>query len=76
MRKQDIEIVISPTGEVTYEVKGVKGSDCMAETKFLDDALGGEVLETGKTAECYEQSEGYGSQWISGSGGSKEGSDD
>ena len=26
MRKQDIEIVISPTGEVSFTVKGVKGA--------------------------------------------------
>ena len=25
MRKQDIEIVINPKGEVTFEVKGLKG---------------------------------------------------
>ena len=65
MRKQDISIVINAKGEVTYEVKGVKGSDCMAETKFLTDALGGDaaVLEEGKTSEFYEQSEGYVSTW-------------
>ena len=59
MRKQDIEIVISPTGEVTFTVKGVKGASCIDETKFLEDALGGEVVERQKTSEYYEQSEGY-----------------
>ena len=40
MRKQDIEIVISPTGEVTFQVKGVKGGSCIDETKFREFAEG------------------------------------
>ncbi|MBP6836248.1 MAG: DUF2997 domain-containing protein [Kofleriaceae bacterium] len=70
MRKQDIEIVINAKGEVTYEVKGVKGGSCLNETKFLQEALGGvaAVVDQQKTAEFYEQSEGYGSVWVSGEG--------
>jgi DUF2997 family protein len=65
MRKQDIEIVINAKGEVTYQIKGVKGSSCMDETKFLDQALGGDaaIVEQQKTGEYYEQSEGYVSTW-------------
>ena len=65
MRKQDIEIVISPKGEVTFQVKGVKGSSCLDETKFLEAALGGDavVVDQQKTGEYYEQSEGYVSAW-------------
>ncbi len=65
MRKQDIEIVINAKGEVTYQVKGVKGSSCFDETKFLDQALGGDaaIVDQQKTAEFYEQSEGYVSTW-------------
>ena len=65
MRKQDIEIVISPKGEVTFTVKGVKGGSCVDETKFLEAALGGEaaVVDQQKTSEYYEQSEGYVSTW-------------
>jgi hypothetical protein len=61
MRKQDIEIVINAKGEVTFTVKGVKGGSCIAETKFLEAALGGEaaVVDQQKTGEYYEQSEGY-----------------
>jgi hypothetical protein len=64
-RKQDIEIVINPKGEVTFQVKGVKGGSCLDETKFLEQALGGDgaVLEQEKTSEFYEQSEGYSSVW-------------
>ena len=65
MRKQDIEIVITPKGEVTFQVKGVKGGSCIDETKFLEAALGGEaaVVDQQKTGEYYEQSEGYASTW-------------
>lgn len=61
MRKQDIEIVITPTGEVTFQVKGVKGGSCIDETKFLEAALGGDaaVVDQQKTGEYYEQSKGY-----------------
>jgi len=64
MRKQDIEIVINAKGEVTYEVKGIKGGNCLAETEFLAKALGGDaaVIDQQKTSEYYEQSEGYVSQ--------------
>lgn len=63
MRKQDIEIVIAPNGDVSFTVKGVKGASCIGETKFLEDALGGAVVEQQKTGEYYEQSEGYVSTW-------------
>jgi hypothetical protein len=79
MRKQDIEIVINTKGEVTFEVKGVKGGSCLAETKFLEQALGGDaaVIDQQKTGEYYEQSEGYASTWTSaGSGGAGEGNEE
>lgn len=65
MHKQDIEIKINTKGEVTFEVKGVKGGSCVDETKFLEAALGGAaaVVDQQKTAEYYEQSEGYVSTW-------------
>jgi len=71
MRKQDIEIVIAPDGKVSFTVKGVKGPDCLAETQFLEDALGGEVLDRQKTGEYYEQSGGYASVYA-GSGEDKD----
>ncbi len=67
MRKQDIEIVINAKGEVTFQVKGVKGGSCIDETKFLEQALGGDVVDQQKTGEYYEQSEGYVSTWAGGS---------
>jgi len=63
--KKEIEIVIDPKGEVTFEVKGVKGGSCLEETKFLEAALGGDaaIVDQQKTSEYYEQSEGYVSSW-------------
>ncbi|HLU65574.1 MAG TPA: DUF2997 domain-containing protein [Kofleriaceae bacterium] len=73
MRKQDIEITISPSGEVSFTVKGVKGASCIDETRFLEQALGGEVLVREPTSEYYEQSESSTAhQWASGG----EGADD
>ena len=65
MHKQDIEIVINAKGEVTFQVKGMKGGNCLSETKFLEQALGGDaaVVDQQKTAEFYEGSEGYVSTW-------------
>ena len=65
MHKQDIEIVINAKGEVTFQVKGVKGGSCIAETQFLEQALGGAaaVVDQQKTAEFYEGTEGYVSTW-------------
>jgi hypothetical protein len=63
--KKAIEIVINAKGEVTFEMKGVKGEACLGETKFLEQALGGDsaVVEQQKTSEYYEQSEGYATAW-------------
>jgi hypothetical protein len=63
--KKEIQIVINAKGEVTFEMKGVKGGACLGETKFLEQALGGEsaVIDQQKTSEYYEQSEGYVSSW-------------
>ena len=63
--KKEIEIVINAKGEVTFQMKGMKGGDCLSETKFLETALGGDaaVVDQQKTSEFYEQSEGYVSTW-------------
>jgi hypothetical protein len=68
MRKQEIEITISPTGEVSFTVKGVKGAACLDETRFLEEAVG-EVVEREKTAEFFEEGEGAGiAAWRGGDG--------
>ncbi len=57
MREKTIEITISPTGEVSFTVAGVKGKACLDETKFLEEALGGDVVQREPTAEMYEEGE-------------------
>jgi hypothetical protein len=56
--EKTITIEISPTGEVSFTVNGVKGTSCVAETKFLEDALGGKVLSREETSEYYENQVG------------------
>ena len=55
--KRELEIVISPEGEVSMQVKCVSGSACEDFTKFLEDALGGEIIERRRTAEYYQAEE-------------------
>ena len=38
--KRTIEITVSPTGEVSIDAVGFKGSGCEQATKFLEEALG------------------------------------
>jgi len=38
--KQELEITISEDGEVSINVLGAKGKNCMDMTKDLEDALG------------------------------------
>ncbi len=59
-QRKEIQIEISPTGEVTFTVNGVKGSACVAETAFLEEAVGGPVLAQEKTSEYYQQPTGVG----------------
>ena len=35
-----IEIIITPTGDVSIDAVGFKGNDCEQATKFLEHALG------------------------------------
>ena len=51
----EIEITINDdTGEVIYEVSGIKGKDCEALTKELDEALG-TVVKNKKLPEFFQQ---------------------
>lgn len=54
--KQEIEIVISPDGQVKLEVKGIKGPGCVPEAKKLAEALG-EIKSQEPTHEYYEKSQ-------------------
>ena len=53
--KLEIEVVIGPDGNVTFETHGLKGNTCMTETESLEKALG-TVKSRTKTSEFYQQS--------------------
>ena len=40
MKRENIEITISPSGEIEIEAVGFRGSDCEQATAFLEEALG------------------------------------
>ena len=35
-----IEIIVTPTGELTIDAVGFKGADCEHATRFIEEALG------------------------------------
>ncbi len=51
---QELDIFISPEGEVKIEVRGVKGKSCRSLTEGLENALGGQVTHRQHTDE-YDQ---------------------
>ncbi len=48
-----IEVLISPTGEVSLQTRGYAGSSCRDGTRFLEDGLGTTLTER-VTAEFYQ----------------------
>lgn len=54
-QKKQLQITISPSGEVEVKVIGVPGAKCVDETKFLEEALGNEVKSRELTGEYYQQ---------------------
>ena len=49
-----IEIIITPTGDVSIDAVGFKGNDCEQATKFLKQALGKTTRNVNKP-EYYQQ---------------------
>jgi Protein of unknown function (DUF2997) len=60
-QRKELEITISPDGEVQVLVKCIKGQSCTEETKFLEDALGNTIESRELTSEYYEQPVGQSS---------------
>ena len=54
-QRKELEITISPDGEVSVQVKCIKGASCVDETKFLEEALGDTIESRELTSEYYEQ---------------------
>lgn len=65
MDMQEIEISISPRGEVQFQVKGVKGGACLDLTRSLEASLG-TVEDRQLTSEYYEQQPQQNQQWNQG----------
>jgi hypothetical protein len=62
---QELEIAISPSGEVKIEVKGVHGDQCLDLTKQLENSLG-TVEDRQLKSEYYEQNQNQNQQWNQG----------
>ena len=54
-QRKELEISISPSGEVSVQVKCVPGQACVEETKFLEDALGNNIKDRQLTSDYYKQ---------------------
>jgi hypothetical protein len=63
MATEEVEVAISPSGEVTIKVSGVGGNRCLATTADLERALGGEVVERRMTSEAYARQAEQQSAW-------------
>ena len=59
-QKKELHITISPTGEVSVQVKCISGASCVDETKFLENALGNTIESRELTSDYYAQSVGVG----------------
>ena len=55
MKSHELDIVIDEHGNISVQVNGVSGAECVELTKDLEDALG-QVTERRKTAAYYEES--------------------
>jgi hypothetical protein len=52
---EEIEVVITPDGEVQIDVRGVSGQQCLACTADLERALGGELVRREMKPEAYQR---------------------
>jgi hypothetical protein len=53
MNGRVIEVVVSPTGEVSVQTKGYAGGDCLQASQFLEQSLGVTTTDR-KTTEFYQ----------------------
>jgi hypothetical protein len=49
-----IEIIVTPTGEISIDAVGFKGADCEQATRFIEEALG-QTKRTIKKPEYHQQ---------------------
>jgi hypothetical protein len=53
-QRKELEITISPTGEVSVQVKCIPGQACVEETEFLEAALGNNIKDRQLTSDYYK----------------------
>ncbi len=68
MGTEELEILISPNGEVSVQARGFSGSTCLTATADLERALGGQVVERRMTDEAYARTEVQEQQHLGGFG--------
>lgn len=57
-QRRELEITITPSGEVKVQVKCVPGQACVEETKFLEEALGNNIKDRELTSDYYQPTVG------------------
>lgn len=65
MSKPNIEIVVSPTGDISINAIGFKGADCEKATRALEEALG-VVIDRVKKPEYYARAAARNQQRLGG----------
>lgn len=56
MAKHEMEIEITPAGEVKVHIKGVKGKSCLTYAKMMEEIVG-KIASQQLTSEYYEPDE-------------------
>jgi hypothetical protein len=59
MELQEIDVFIEADGKVRIEVRGIKGGACLALTKELEEALGGQIESREMTPEAAQEQHVY-----------------
>ncbi|MEB3284196.1 MAG: DUF2997 domain-containing protein [Candidatus Sericytochromatia bacterium] len=59
---EELKVIISPNGEVSFEVQGVTGDACLALTQRLEAGLG-EVIERQLKPEYYQSAHDAAHLW-------------
>lgn len=57
MPTEELEVIISPDGEVSIQARGFVGTGCLSATADLEKSLGGQVVERAMIAEASQPAE-------------------
>lgn len=57
MKKKEVIITISESGEIAAETIGVKGEACLDYIEVLESLLGAETIDSNLTDEYYESAQ-------------------